>query len=174
MEFSYLGYSPPNAHAMAHQTFNTCYTIHVNILSMHILTKTYTCYSFMQYHKIWLTWANSQSGHSSWNSPQNRNQHVIHPWKQHNITQATRQSVDSPKPHQGFFHSVQIFWNRNQDHPGFNKSPPIKMTLRQRVKQVGEKPLPSGVCRNSPKLVPKRSPCRGEKLCFLPCRKSTV
>ena len=118
--------------------------------------------------------ANIQSGHSSWNYPQNHNQHVIHPWKQHNITQATQQSVDCPKPHQRFLHSVQIFWNQNHGHPDLNKFSPIKMTLRQRVKQVGEKPIPHGVCRNSPKLVPTHSSCRGEQLCFLPHRKPTV
>ena len=60
---------------------------------------------------------------------------------QHHTSHTTVRGLSKTTPGI-FFHSVQIFWNPNHGHPGFNKSPLIKMTLRQRVKQVGENPLP--------------------------------
>ena len=48
------------------------------------------------------------------------------------------------------------------------------ITLKQKVKQVGEKPLPFRSLSNSTKRVPTCSPCRGEQLCSLPRRSSPV
>ena len=56
---------------------------------------------------------------------------------------------------------------------GFNQLKHHK-TLKQRGKTSRIKPLPHGVCRNSLKSVPTRSPCCVEPLCFLLRRNPTV
>ena len=48
------------------------------------------------------------------------------------------------------------------------------MALKQELNQVGEKPLPLGVCRNFSILVSTRSSCREEELSFLLQREPTV
>ena len=48
------------------------------------------------------------------------------------------------------------------------------MALNQRLTHVRRKPLPFGVCRKFTEPVPTRSSCRGEQLCPMAHRDSTV
>ena len=57
-------------------------------------------------------------------------------------TQITQTVRGLSKPLQGFIQSVQIFWNRNLRPSRPQQIPIHYKALKQKVKQVGEKPLP--------------------------------
>ena len=73
-----------------------------------------------------------------------------------------------------FSHFGSKFWNRSNGRSRPQTNSIIYKTLKQSVTSSRIKPLPQGVCRNSKKPVPMRSPLCVEPLCFLARRIPTV
>ena len=82
--------------------------------------------------------------------------------------------TDCPNELLKFPHFGPKFWDRSNGRSRPQTNSIIKKTLKQSVISSRIKPLPHGVCRNSLKPVPTRSPCYVEPLCFLARRNLTV